>query len=1106
MYNNATGTWQSQQDDVVWNNVQWSPELSVATDATYGTHVAIRMQNGTIEYAYRPSQGQWSVTGDIFSGQAQNATLTMDYSTGTIYAFAIKASSIVMKKILPGESWKNVQSFSPVSNRNNPINLESNLVSISASSSNTVMMLWTENSGSSYAAMFASIPIPTNWSPYAFPSDPWDGNGVAPYGQYFTNLQESVSPSSGMLTIQQSDLSLAGRGIDLSITRVYTEPHGFLSGPYGYESYPWAPLGNGWQLNFPWMSTVQNASYIHLWNGEGYEIPSSFWGASPVFENDVGEHFRMVRNSTGVYLYPPSGVAYTFDQGSPNRLLKITDPIGNTIAMAYSNNLISTITDTIGRLFVFCYNNSGLLQSINQTAGNWNCKGSGWSVRAVKYAYFGSDLIKAWDPAGRLTTYGYSAVPDLNAVNWLISNVTYPTRWYTNFTYTPFRLGTEATTYRTHIQLVRTSSNAPIRQLNYTYTSGPGDQVNNSTIITYNSTYAGGWQLQPVSYASYNFSTAKVYWMIYNSAHQLVTGHEQVFGVHGEILQDVTFTTDGGNPPKLGSYTDYYQYDKWGNQIYTRRVISPSANWYHESYSAYYNNGLPPGFYAFEENFGRNEGTAWNNPWNVKKGSWLVQDYAFNGTGINGRQQDMLAWTDVGERSISVQARVKVTNEVNQTYPTSVGIFTNFVNSTDYREELVLMDQGPGLSTLLVLIDPQTNSASWTSCPIAYGSWYTFNMTSNGGTVTGWAGTQGNTCTVTTNVDAIGTSFGIYAGGFSALFTNVTAARVSPMISPVSFSNSFFKDGAPNRNIHTALAGTAELQNGTGSAPIETYYSYYPWGGLNQSKQLYSGPIAAYSSPHPQDFLTFGPTGYTGIAQQFVNKPSISYVYQATFVLEKTGAPSGAIYAEIWTASSSWTMTGKSTAIDASTLTSAMSTYTFVFQIPVELVASGAYYVALDLSNVQLSSSNLVNAQDDPTFSRWGLYACCPWGGPYSLGLTLSFAVFEKEWISSSYNYDSFGNMRNSTDPKGSTVYFSFSTNYQSAYLTNQTSILGSHTKISRLYGYDPALGTLLWSVDPNGYNTTYAYDILGRLTRVVYPNKLGNVTYTYNDAGTTST
>src|SRR5205807_8273416 len=155
--------------------------------------------------------------------------------------------------------------------RSSPVELSSNFASASAAGSSYLAIIWREGNG----LWFAAIPIETVWSPYASPTDPWDGNGVAPYGQYFSNLGEYVSPSSGMLTIRQADLSLAGRGINLEITRIFTEPYSFLNcstscQTYLYEPYPWAPIGDGWQLNYPWMTSTPRPSYLHVSNGQGY--------------------------------------------------------------------------------------------------------------------------------------------------------------------------------------------------------------------------------------------------------------------------------------------------------------------------------------------------------------------------------------------------------------------------------------------------------------------------------------------------------------------------------------------------------------------------------------------------------------------------------------------------------------------------------------------------------------------------------------------------------------------------------------------------------------------------------------------------------------------
>ncbi|MBO0889090.1 RHS repeat protein, partial [Candidatus Bathyarchaeota archaeon] len=230
------------------------------------------------------------------------------------------------------------------------------------------------------------------------------------------------------------------------------------------------------------------------------------------------------------------------------------------------------------------------------------------------------------------------------------------------------------------------------------------------------------------------------------------------------------------------------------------------------------------------------------------------------------------------------------------------------------------------------------------------------NMTIHGFNVVGWASTQGQQpCNVSgifsnSSPAAPGSGFGLSAGGYSALFDNVTLTTVSPYITTTGFTNSFIPGGSPGLSVHAALAGNAELQNGATSVAEETYYSYYSSGGMNQIKQLYNSP-------------------------------------------------------------------------------------------------SGA------------------------------------------------------QWLSSSRSYDPYGNLAQAIDPRGNSTYFTYSSNYRSAYLTNQTSVLKpGGTQISQLYSYNFTFGTMLSSVDPNGDNTTYQYDILGRVTRVTYPLGVAYASYSYND------
>ena len=909
--------------ETIDTNIYYDYEFSGLSDTNYGTHLVYRINDGTVRYAYRSAIATAStVLYDIFSGSASFPQLTLDSASNDVYASAIQGSSIVMKSKSAGEYWSDKVANFPVTNRNGPVNLSANYASTAGTNASRISLAWVEACTPFCNLMYAGVPIPSVWSPFAAPPSPWDGNGLVPFGQYFSNLGESVSPSTGMLTVRQTDLSVPGRGQSMDISRVYTEPPSFLSGspynietPYGFrddtftsgwsqfsvgtvnnlsegsngdvltvtfspgstgddyrvwaryglsvntnlfpylvarwatsaacctglgvgigvvftdgtgqivqptdstsfstswttKAYPlpagkvvkeidlynndnpnslasgtysvyWdyvalaAPstLGNGWHLNFPWMSGVSNPSYIHLWDGQGYRIPASFWsGLSNSFENHDGTSFRLARYQNGtIILSIASGTAYNFD---PNhRLHTINDATGNnTIVFNYdTSNRLATIVDALQRVLLFCYD-SNLpmeLRTIYQTTATGTCSGAG-AIRSVQYGYdYNLNLASITDSAGRTTAFSYS-YPTPGAQEWLLTQITYPTQWASTYTYTPAQLGTEATVYayRVATQNVIPLQGPRIRSLQYTYNQGAGDQINGATVQTFNGTSS-----TPVSYTDFAFSFAGMTKNVSDSNHRLLSGLQQRFGVHGEVIREthiVTamnpwyFTTstpasgwqsnvnwfydsswsisyavanqtdpappwgpnatwtdhnakwiwsiptakisapvqtvyfrtvfstgpqisalnieiqtdntfslylDGnfigsgnqwpdryyysnvrpgsgltpgphvlavqaynaGGPAGLlvsardsssnqillrtdtsvGSYTNSYRYDLWGNVIYSHIAIDPSSNSYQDNFYAYYNDGTPLGYYYFIETFSDSEGNVADNP------------------------------------------------------------------------------------------------------------------------------------------------------------------------------------------------------------------------------------------------------------------------------------------------------------------------------------------------------------------------------------------------------------------------------------------------------------------------------------------------------------
>jgi len=958
------------RDTTLTPNEDLTGNFSAAIDANYGTHVVFQDRtDGNVSYAYLPQGGSWAFTNSIFGpcighlcAQRDDPTITVDFSTNDLYVFGRAAtssnSSIGMLHKGLAQEWSE-SSYQTIEICNNPAQLGSNIESISGTNSSWLSLIWTCMCQGN-PVYFESLPIQTAWSPFASPSDPWDGYGVAPYGQYFTNLGESVSTSTGLLTIRQNLLSIPGRGLNLDVSLVYSEPQGFLSlanngSAYNFEPYPYVATMKGWRLDFPWMTLTQSGAptssrIIHLWNGEGYNIPPSFWnGNAGTFENHQGENFRMVRNTTAIFLYSKAGVAYVFDI-SAHTLSQIIDPSSNKIAFNYdSQNRISVITDTVGRTLLFCYNSSNDLTRIDQASGN--CAAETSLARSISLSY-GTNYLTITDPAARPTTFLYGGASDSYVSQWLISQITYPTGWYTSYSYVPSRIGTDVLTYRVSSQVVRSNPSSVVKFYVYNYNTAPGGSVIGSSINIYNGT-------TPMGAIIYSFSFAGVAWNTTDTTGKLLGGELQLFGVGGQVVKDTRLVV--GSTGLSGSYTSYFQYDLWGNMIYSRRSINPASNWYHESFNSYYNDGLPPSFNAFQETFSNN-GAGFDNRWlfiggpGGTWGSWMVHNGALNAS-LSGQPTSAVS-NDIGVGSISMQASIYINklDSCNSATP-QFGIFAHSGWSLTLTYSQGSCPNSPVL--YLSNVNPLVSSA----CPIQTGKWYTFNLTIQGLQATGWAGVNGQPACPTVSFAfsshdpyATKTGFGLTASYSSLLYRNITVTTVFPLSGEPGFTKSFIGGGAPGTNVHGALAGSAEFQNGTGTQSIESYNSYVPWGGLNQTRHLYN-------------------------------------------------STSGAI------------------------------------------------------------------------------------------------------WLTTSRKYDVYGNLISITDPRGNSTSYGYSLSYpnypnsQSTFLTsiNQT-LAPSGTLVLRRYSYNFTIGTLTSSVDPNGYNTTYQYDVLGRPTRINYPSSLGFDAYTYND------
>jgi len=529
-----------------------SNEHSEAVDSSGNIRVVYAGSESSLRYSKRAAGGtSWSTPAEIKSTTSLTSltlTLGLLYRLNALY---IDGGILKYTHSSDGSTWS--PSTTPFgSSLNNPAFVSS---PENATTLATIPLTWTEGTASPHNVMFGYLAMPTGSSGTPS-SDPWNRPGLSPYQEYFKQLAEYVSPGSGLLTIKQTDLYLPGRELDLAITRVFTTPLAFLNGdsPYNLEIYPWANLGSGWQLNFPWIGKT----YLHLWDGQQYPMN---W-TNNIYENHRGQHFKLVKHANGSYtLYTGPGTRYIFD--SEKRLTDIVDRTGNNrIEFSYSGSKIAQITDTIGRTVILSYDSDGRLASVQS------------GQRTIQYGYLDNKLVSVTDPAGRTTQYKY----DTGTSNWLVNGTIYPTGGHTSYTYGSSPIGVNLVTYLVTLQNQYSSSDVLSNSRSFNYTLKDGE-VTNSKVAQ------AGADPSIQAYTYYEFSSTsqsnnrttldgnKV------QLNKLITFYDQ----YGAAVQEDVYR---GNATTK-SYSNHYGYDGWGNLLYLKDAKE------HEAFWAYARSSIP---------------------------------------------------------------------------------------------------------------------------------------------------------------------------------------------------------------------------------------------------------------------------------------------------------------------------------------------------------------------------------------------------------------------------------------------------------------------------------------------------------------------------------
>jgi RHS repeat-associated protein len=204
--------------------------------------------------------------------------------------------------------------------------------------------------------------------------------GLAP-GQIRACQGDPVSCATGNFTETQTDLSVGGRGVGLSLARTYNSQAGAegIKGAFGY----------GWSSSFSDHLVVNKTSKITtLTQANGGTVP---------FTEETGGAFKAPAwtqdtlsgtEGTGYTLTLASQVKYKF-AGATGRLESVTDRDGNATTLTYNEAAqLTTITDPTSRSIKLAYNGEGLIESAEDPMKH-----------VVKYTYESGNLSTVTQPA-----------------------------------------------------------------------------------------------------------------------------------------------------------------------------------------------------------------------------------------------------------------------------------------------------------------------------------------------------------------------------------------------------------------------------------------------------------------------------------------------------------------------------------------------------------------------------------------------------------------------------------------------------------------------------------------------------------------------------------
>jgi|GEM_PF-643385 len=218
-----------------------------------------------------------------------------------------------------------------------------------------------------------------------------DPIGLEDYWGYSTN---GVNVANGNLVVQESDISIPGRGVPVSVSRTYNSRKSMISGIFGY----------GWFSNVETNLVDAGTGPITLIDADntrhifGQQVGGGYVAHS-------GVYLTLVKNSDNTYtITQMDGTKTNFN--SSGKVSSIVDTNGNITSYTYdTGGKLTSIQDASGRTTTFAYGTNGYVSSVTDPAN-----------RTILYGYDGAgNLTTVTDPENKVTTFGYDATHNLTS-------------------------------------------------------------------------------------------------------------------------------------------------------------------------------------------------------------------------------------------------------------------------------------------------------------------------------------------------------------------------------------------------------------------------------------------------------------------------------------------------------------------------------------------------------------------------------------------------------------------------------------------------------------------------------------------------------------------